>query len=645
MKKLYISDIDETITRNNEKPSNYFLSELKTLINNGIHFALNTARAYDNVMERFGNINSTIITRSGALIYDSSGKIIKKNVITNSKKVIKKLLRQNLHFVICTVKNKKEIYYSNSKINNSITNNFSINIVKSNYLLSIKSIISIYVFDKLENDNKIDNKTLIRNYGDFYQITSDSCTKLSAVLWLKRKYKFDYVVSFGDDENDYDLLDKSNDAYLVTTNSNIEDKKYRYINFDYGKTIIEIMKKKKILMIPSGYYPECNGGVEVITQALSEGLVKKGYEIVVMCQSNRNKDEYINDVHVYRVKPHEITNKNNSIFIYKINRLLQMYNPFNKKVIKEIILKENPNIVHVHMVRTLSMSVFSVVNKLNIPIVSTLHEYFSLWNFDPFGQMKDMLVSKPQWYVQLLREKHKKLTKNTKIITAPLMKTINEYQKEGYYKNVPGIEILNALPTLEDKKRKEILNTKINKHTKNASNINFLIISRLMPFKGIEEAVHAFMNLDADNITLNIAGDGELKNYIRDCAIKDNRIKFWGYVCGEEKEKLFKENDVLIFPTTELETYGLVIIEAYNYSMPVIASNVEATKRLVKNGLTGTILNEVNEQELCKAMKKYNNKKQLLKEIKQCYESISEEDYNKFINDYINIYERIDNES
>ena len=79
--------------------------------------------------------------------------------------------------------------------------------------------------------------------------------------------------------------------------------------------------------------------------------------------------------------------------------------------------------------------------------------------------------------------------------------------------------------------------------------------------------------------------------------------------------------------------------------MPVITSNVEATKRLVKNNITGTILNEVNEQEICKAIKKYNNKKQLLKEIKQCYESINEKDYDKFINDYINIYERIDNES
>ena len=79
-----------------------------------------------------------------------------------------------------------------------------------------------------------------------------------------------------------------------------------------------------------------------------------------------------------------------------------------------IIKKEKPDIVHVHMVRTLSMSLFEVADKLDIPIVSTLHEYFSLWNFDPFGEMKDILTTKPQWYVQLIRKKHKKLTAKTK---------------------------------------------------------------------------------------------------------------------------------------------------------------------------------------------------------------------------------------
>ena len=64
----------------------------------------------------------------------------------------------------------------------------------------------------------------------------------------------------------------------------------------------------KILMIPSGYYPECCGGVEVITQALSEGLVKKEHEVVVICQSSKNEEFTLNGVHVYKIKPKELKN-------------------------------------------------------------------------------------------------------------------------------------------------------------------------------------------------------------------------------------------------------------------------------------------------------------------------------------------------
>ena len=169
----------------------------------------------------------------------------------------------------------------------------------------------------------------------------------------------------------------------------------------------------KILMIPSGYYPECCGGVEVITQALSEGLVKKGHEIFVLCQSSETSITNINGVKVYKLRPKEIPNAKNNRFKYKINRVLQMYNPFNKKDIRKIIKEIEPDIVNLHMARTLSMSVLEVVQEFNIPVVSTLHEYFSLWNFDPFDKMEKMLETKPQWYVELIRNKHRKRMERT----------------------------------------------------------------------------------------------------------------------------------------------------------------------------------------------------------------------------------------
>ena len=396
----------------------------------------------------------------------------------------------------------------------------------------------------------------------------------------------------------------------------------------------------KVLMIPSGYYPECCGGVEVITQALSEGLVKKGHKVFVLCQSNHNSKETINGVVVYKMKPYDMKNLNNSRFKYKINRLLQMYNPFNKKRIREIIKEINPDIVNLHMARTLSMSVLKVVEDLDIPVISTLHEYFSLWNFDPFDKMENMLVSKPQWYVELIRNKHRKLTKKVNYITAPLTTTIKEYQKEGYYKDVQSKEILNALPVTNQKERLELANKRIEK-IKERKKINYLIISRLMPFKGIEIALESFMNNKNENILLNIAGDGPLVEYVKECAKKDKRINYVGYVIGEEKDRLLRESDVLVFPTTELETYGLVIIEAYNYCMPVIANEVEATKRLIINDKTGVLLKNATVDSLSKAYNRYLDIDYLTEQIRNCYKYLTNDSYEEFIDNYEKLYLKV----
>ena len=400
----------------------------------------------------------------------------------------------------------------------------------------------------------------------------------------------------------------------------------------------------KILMIPSGYYPECCGGVEVITQALSEGLIKKGHKVFVLCQSDHNSKESINDVVVYKIKPHDIKNSNNNRIKYKINRLLQMYNPFNKKQIRAIIKEINPEIINLHMARTLSMSVLKVAEDLNIPVVSTLHEYFSLWNFDPFDKMENMLISKPQWYVELIRNKHRKITKKVNYITAPLTTTIKEYQKEGYYKDVQSKEILNALPVTNREERLAIANKRIERIKENKK-INYLIISRLMPFKGIEIALESFMNNKNENIALNIAGDGPLLEYVKECTNKDKRINYVGYVIGEQKDRLLRASDVLVFPTTELETYGLVIIEAYNYCMPVIANEVEATKRLIINGKTGTLLINATVDSLSETYDKYLDTAYITEQIKNCYKYLTNDFYNEFIDEYEKIYLKVLKES
>ena len=382
----------------------------------------------------------------------------------------------------------------------------------------------------------------------------------------------------------------------------------------------------RVLMVSSGYYPNYSGGVEVLVKELSEGLVKKGNEVCVIYASNENKEYYINDVKVIAIKPKGLKeNRINHI----VNRLLQLYNPFNKREFSKTIDDFKPDIIHLHMARALSLSILDVAFKKKIKTVSTLHEYFSLWNFNPFSGMEYIKTSKAPFYLYFLRNKQRKLTKKVDYITAPIEDIIEIYKKEKYYVGVNSKVIDNA-----------ILFDKNYLPKKKGKKFKFLILSRLMPFKGLEVSLESFSKINNDDIELHIAGSGYLEKMVLDYQKKDKRIKYHGFVMDKEKEELLNECNCLLFAVDDLETFGLSALEALHHGMPVITTNVRATTKLVDDDKNGYILKNKTVKNMIKCMNKmidsdYSNFS------KNAINKSNSFSYEKMINEYIKIYKKV----
>ncbi len=393
----------------------------------------------------------------------------------------------------------------------------------------------------------------------------------------------------------------------------------------------------KVLIVSSGYYPSSCGGVEIISQVLAEGLVERGYEIVVLYSNESVEVDdtyYHNGIKVIKLKPSMIHIFNQSI-TSKINRILQMYNIFNIGKIRNVLKNENPDLVHIQMPRIVSYSVYTACNRENIPIVATLHEYYSLWNFNPFLTIDHMMTSKPTFVTKVLRNLQKKATRETRYVTAPFEDVIKKYKSEGYFTNTKFKEVLNALKfagnaqsELTNKKRR-LEKDKVRK---------FLIISRLVNYKGIERVLDAFVNYDNEMIELHIAGDGPLRSLVEKYCSKDSRIKYHGYVMNKDKENLFRSTDVMFFLPADIETFGLTILEAYYYCMPVIISNVNAVSKHVDNGATGLILNEVSNSNIVNAMKQYINYLEWDFQLECCLKKLQKYSCDNFIDEFEEVY-------
>ena len=123
------------------------------------------------------------------------------------------------------------------------------------------------------------------------------------------------------------------------------------------------------------------------------------------------------------------------------------------------------------------------------------------------------------------------------------------------------------------------------------------------------------------NIQYIIAGEGEeldsIKNKIKEYNLQDH-VNLVGTVNENQKNYIFSNTDLMIMPTLDessaksIEGFGIAYIEAANFKIPSIASNIGGTPEAVIHNKTGLIIKDI--EELDEAIKSLiDNKENRLK--------------------------------
>lgn len=128
-----------------------------------------------------------------------------------------------------------------------------------------------------------------------------------------------------------------------------------------------------------------------------------------------------------------------------------------------------------------------------------------------------------------------------------------------------------------------------------------LFVGRLVPVKGLDDLLRAFAQLDAPNAVLVLVGHGPLETHLAELAAElgiSDRVRFAGYVPTSQTTAYYAIASVLALPSvttaSERETWGLVVNEAFNQGLPVVASDAvgAAAGGLVLDGHTGFVVPE-----------------------------------------------------
>jgi glycosyltransferase involved in cell wall biosynthesis len=122
-----------------------------------------------------------------------------------------------------------------------------------------------------------------------------------------------------------------------------------------------------------------------------------------------------------------------------------------------------------------------------------------------------------------------------------------------------------------------------------------LFSGKLVPRKGVDLLPAAVRQLPPDlarRAVLVFLGDGELRDALARVAERSPAVpvRFAGFQNQTRLSRFYQAADLLILPSRESETWGLVVSEALHHGLPcVVSDQVGSADDLVKSGETGEV--------------------------------------------------------
>ena len=350
----------------------------------------------------------------------------------------------------------------------------------------------------------------------------------------------------------------------------------------------------RILLI-SSLYGVTGGGAGLTVSYLAHGLAAAGNQVAVLTlgESSRYTEMEEQGIHFYRLRTANIYpfERKNTEPLWKriIWQFVDMYNFLNVKTLRKILIRESPEIIHIHKMRGFSGSVWAVAAKL-MPgrVIQTCHDYESM---SPEGLLQGSIgrmALEKKWPLrgyQLLRAR---FSAGVSIVTAPSRFTLQRIRDSGLFPLAQGQVIANThgwsheeLPSFGDPDA-----------APSSQGVRFLFLGRLEREKGVRELCEAFLQAfnSHPHMELDVAGWGTLESELRDIYGSHPSIHFLGMVQGKSKMDALRNATVVIIPSLVDEVFGLVTVEAYAFGKPVIASDVGGLPELVRHGETGWLV-------------------------------------------------------
>jgi glycosyltransferase involved in cell wall biosynthesis len=295
------------------------------------------------------------------------------------------------------------------------------------------------------------------------------------------------------------------------------------------------------------YYLPDTGGVESVTLSLANGAAIAGHDVSVICfgKNSDSSKEIINGVLILREPIAKLFNSQPLGFKYFLKCLTAF---------------KNTNVVHMH-----APNMLGALCALFTPARTKLlvHWHSDVINKGLLGSMLRPLESALLCRANCII--------STSQVYADTSKTLANFKDKvtvvpiGVPDVKPkGIEI-KLPPSLES----QIAGRKI-----------ILSVGRLVSYKGFNFLIQSAQKIVKDSVIV-IVGSGPMKQELQNAIVYgrvEDRVVLAGRQSGEILQALFERAALFCLPSTNrAESFGVVLIEAMAYGLPIVASNISGS--------------------------------------------------------------------
>ena len=370
------------------------------------------------------------------------------------------------------------------------------------------------------------------------------------------------------------------------------------------------------ILITVGIFPPDIGGPASFVPKISNFLIENGHNVKIICLAEVENNHTEDILDVIRIK------RSNSLPIRWVKTIYQIVKNGKKS---DLIFVNGLGIEST--IANLLLKKQLIRKIVGDPVWERAYnQKKTTESFDEFQNNKHSFLIEVQ-----------KLLRNWSINSAEIVITPSDHLKSF----VSGLGFSNKILKINN----GVDITDIKKTNIHKIDVNLLIISRLVVQKNINIVIEAIGLLDDRNLKLSIIGEGgefsKLESLIHDLNLQ-NRVQLLGKIDSSRISQFLLTADIFI-QASDYEGLPHSVLEAINYEVPILSTEVGGCKDLLNDGERGFIIPLPPDKKIIAENIIFiiNNKDEATKRAAAAKAFISEE-YNFLVqaNQYMEIFQQ-----